>query len=298
MKSCPSCGHTYEDDAMSFCLDDGTPLINASESAAATVKIPAARLTNQSPTEVLPSGETTQPSPQFAQQRYASERMVPPERKSKALPWIIGIVLILGLSGIVIGLLMMRNREPDDSQVAQNTAQSENTTTAAAPTPNPTVNRTGSPVVAETPASEAQGQTQVERVSERPSPTTKPTPSPRNTPEMIVADEPPPPPPPTPTPVRNPRGPISGGVLNGKAISLPRPTYPSIARAARASGTVVVQVTLDESGKVISARAVNGHPLLQQAAVQAAYGARFSPTQLSGQPVKVTGVITYNFVAP
>jgi len=108
-------------------------------------------------------------------------------------------------------------------------------------------------------------------------------------------DEPPPPPPkPTPTPRR---APISGGVLNGKAISLPKPPYPAIAKAARASGTVTVQVTIDESGKVISARAVGGHPLLQQAAVQAAYGARFSPTQLSGQPVKVTGVITYNFVA-
>jgi protein TonB len=86
-------------------------------------------------------------------------------------------------------------------------------------------------------------------------------------------------------------------VLNGKAISLPKPPYPAIAKAARASGTVTVQVTIDESGKVVSARAVGGHPLLQQAAVQAAYGARFSPTQLSGQPVKVTGVITYNFVA-
>jgi TonB family protein len=58
---------------------------------------------------------------------------------------------------------------------------------------------------------------------------------------------------------------------------------------------VVVQVTIDETGKVISAKAVSGHPLLQAAAVQAAYGARFSPTQLSGQPVKVTGQINYNF---
>jgi periplasmic protein TonB len=114
-------------------------------------------------------------------------------------------------------------------------------------------------------------------------------------PAAVVADEPPPPAPkPTPTPRR---APISGGVLNGKAISLPKPPYPPIARAARAAGTVTVQVTIDESGKVISARAVGGHPLLQQAAVQAAYGARFSPTQLSGQAVKVTGVITYNFVA-
>jgi protein TonB len=109
-------------------------------------------------------------------------------------------------------------------------------------------------------------------------------------------DEPPPPPKPTPTPVPKPRAPISGGVLNGKAISKPQPAYPAIAKAARASGTVTVQVTVDESGKVVSARAAGGHPLLQQAAVQAAYQARFSPTLLSGQPVKVNGVITYNFV--
>ncbi|HEX8847622.1 MAG TPA: TonB family protein [Pyrinomonadaceae bacterium] len=112
-----------------------------------------------------------------------------------------------------------------------------------------------------------------------------------------IVDAEPPPPPPQPTPVPKPRAPISGGVLNGKAISLPKPPYPPIAKAAKASGTVTVQVTIDESGKVISAKAVSGHPLLQQAAVQAAYGARFTPTQLSGQPVKVTGVITYNFVA-
>jgi protein TonB len=104
----------------------------------------------------------------------------------------------------------------------------------------------------------------------------------------------PPPPPPQPTP---PRAPISGGVLNGKAISLPKPNYPPIARQAHASGTVVVQVTIDENGSVISAHAVSGHPLLQAVSVAAARGARFSPTKLSGQPVKVTGVITYNFVA-
>jgi TonB family protein len=96
----------------------------------------------------------------------------------------------------------------------------------------------------------------------------------------------------TPTP----RGPITGGVLNGKAVSKPAPAYPPVARAARASGTVVVRIVVDEEGKVTEAEAVSGHPLLRQAAVQAAKHARFSPTFLSGQPVKVTGNITYNFV--
>jgi TonB family protein len=103
-------------------------------------------------------------------------------------------------------------------------------------------------------------------------------------------------PPPPPPPVGGTGKTISGGVLNGKAISKPQPPYPAIAKAARASGTVTVQIVVDESGRVISASAVGGHPLLQQAAVQAARQARFSPTLLSGQPVKVSGVITYNFV--
>jgi len=112
------------------------------------------------------------------------------------------------------------------------------------------------------------------------------------------------PPPPPPPPVVKPPDPpkpvvpkkISGGVLNGKATSLPKPPYPAAARAVRASGAVNVQVTISESGSVVSASAVSGHPLLRQAAEQAARGARFAPTLLSGQAVSVTGVIVYNFV--
>lgn len=88
---------------------------------------------------------------------------------------------------------------------------------------------------------------------------------------------------------------ISGGVLNGKAISLPQPPYPPIAKAAKASGTVIVKVLVDQNGNVVSASAVSGHPLLQAAAVAAARGAKFTPTKLAGEPVKVNGVINYNF---
>lgn len=104
---------------------------------------------------------------------------------------------------------------------------------------------------------------------------------------------PPPPAPPKPPP---PSKPISGGVLNGKATRLPTPTYPPAARAVRAGGSVAVQVLIDENGNVISASAASGNPLLRAAAVAAARGAKFSPTKLSGQPVKVQGIITYNFV--
>jgi len=89
---------------------------------------------------------------------------------------------------------------------------------------------------------------------------------------------------------------ISAGVLNGKAVSKPQPAYPSLARAARATGTVTVQVTVDETGSVVSAAAVSGHPLLHAAAVAAAKQAKFTPTLLSGKPVRISGVLTYNFV--
>ena len=91
------------------------------------------------------------------------------------------------------------------------------------------------------------------------------------------------------------RKPISGGVLNGKALSLPLPPYPPEARAANASGSVSVKVLIDEYGNVTSAEAVSGHPLLRSAAVAAAMQARFSQTMLMGEPVKVTGVIIYSF---
>ena len=110
-------------------------------------------------------------------------------------------------------------------------------------------------------------------------------------PQKVNIPDEPPPPPPKPTP----HAPISGGVLNGKAVHLVIPPYPAIARSAHASGAVQVQVLIDENGNVISARAVSGHPLLQAAAVAAARSSKFTPTKLSGQPVKVNGVIIYNF---
>ena len=88
---------------------------------------------------------------------------------------------------------------------------------------------------------------------------------------------------------------ISGGVLNGKATNLVKPEYPPAARAVKASGAVNVQVTIDEQGNVISVSAVSGHPLLRQAAEEAARSSKFAPTMLQGVPVKVTGIIVYSF---
>ncbi len=85
------------------------------------------------------------------------------------------------------------------------------------------------------------------------------------------------------------------GVINGKAYYLPKPAYSAAAIAVRAEGKVDVQVMIDETGKVVSANAVSGHPMLRGPAERAARNAKFTPTYLSKVPVKVTGVIVYNF---
>ncbi len=111
-----------------------------------------------------------------------------------------------------------------------------------------------------------------------------------NVPLVGLGSDPPPDPAPRPIPK-----PVSGGVLNGMALSLPAPAYPDTAKRMRIAGTVTVEVVIDENGRVISAEATGGPVTLRVASVQAAQRARFSPTKLSGQPVKVSGLINYKF---
>lgn len=107
-----------------------------------------------------------------------------------------------------------------------------------------------------------------------------------------VASVPPPKPPPTkPQPEILKRS----SVINGLATFLPKPPYPTIALQLNLTGNVDVQVMIDETGRVASAKAVNGHPVLRGPAEKAALNARFEPTTINGYPVKVTGVIVYRF---
>ena len=115
-----------------------------------------------------------------------------------------------------------------------------------------------------------------------------------NTPMVNMPDTPPAPEP-KPSPVV-PKTIRLSKVLNSQAIFLPKPAYPSMAKQIRVQGTVSVQVLINEEGTVVSAKAVSGHPLLVPEAQKAAMMARFSPTVISDQPVKVSGVITYNFL--
>jgi len=111
-------------------------------------------------------------------------------------------------------------------------------------------------------------------------------------PPIVAITEPPPAPAPTPKPAPKV---IRKNIINGDALVLPKPPYPTIAKQMGVQGTVNVQVLIDEKGNVVSATVVSGSPFLVTAAKQAAYQARFSPTLYGDQPVKVSGVITYNF---
>jgi TonB family protein len=87
-----------------------------------------------------------------------------------------------------------------------------------------------------------------------------------------------------------------GPELCGKAISLPKPAYPEEAKAQGASGRVVVRVVANEKGHVIWAEVIDGHPLLKEASLKAACQAQYSPEKISNRAIKVSHVISYNFV--
>lgn len=115
--------------------------------------------------------------------------------------------------------------------------------------------------------------------------------APRSSTVVVPIETPPPPPVQNPVPKV-----IRKHIINGEAVSLPKPPYPEMAKQLRIQGAVSVQVLVDETGRVVSAKAVSGNAFLVREAQKAAFQARFAPTLLGDQPVKVSGVITYNFV--
>jgi len=88
-----------------------------------------------------------------------------------------------------------------------------------------------------------------------------------------------------------------GGIVGAKAVSLPKPLYPPEAKKDKARGAIHVFVLVDTDGKVIKAKALCPvHQSLGKAAELAALASRFAPTTINGNPVRVQGVIVYNFV--
>lgn len=93
----------------------------------------------------------------------------------------------------------------------------------------------------------------------------------------------------------NPAEPLNVGSLKELAVKLNVPVYPAIERQRRIEGLVMVEVTIDEEGKVVSAKATSGPRGLRQTSEDAARRSKFKPYTVNGQPVKVTGFMTYNF---
>lgn len=122
--------------------------------------------------------------------------------------------------------------------------------------------------------------------------------------ESANNDQPPPPPPP-PMPKSVAEGKedqpapkkikVSGGVLQAGAIKRPQPAYPKEAKKARVQGDVQVQILVSEEGKVIETTVISGPEELREVALEAARKWQFKPTELSGVPVKVQGVLTFQF---
>ena len=295
MKLCPACQRRYEDETMRFCLEDGTLLVDQSAPAPGG---PAGETTLHLPPDVVarPPGRSTRPAqpsaitasdvrPIPAPSPAAQREPYPGKtRRTGAVLWVLG-ASIIAIASIAVAFIVTRTREQNGNVSDQTSAVASPTVNvevaAATPGVAQNVNRSGSPAAMTQPSKQKELSTP---------PKAQPTENPK--PEQQEK------PGPSPAPLEKtaPRAPVAGGVLNGKAVQLVKPQYPPIARASHISGTVTVQVLIDEEGNVISAHASSGHPLLQASAVAAARASKFTPTKLSGQPVKVSGVIVYNFV--
>lgn len=90
---------------------------------------------------------------------------------------------------------------------------------------------------------------------------------------------------------------VNVGALNNIAVKLALPVYTAFDRQRNLQGLVMVQVTLDEKGKVVNAKAVSGPQSLRPASEEAALKSKFKPVIVANQAVKATGFINYNFKA-
>jgi protein TonB len=88
---------------------------------------------------------------------------------------------------------------------------------------------------------------------------------------------------------------ISQGVTKGLLIRKIEPDYPTIARAARIQGQVVLNAIISKNGEIQNLVLESGHPMLVPAAIAAVKQWRYRPFLLSGEPVEVETTITVTF---
>jgi len=335
MKFCPTCQTRYDEEILRFCTKDGTPLIDEkqpiftelpSESVAddadeetivrrksAANSLPPSQSEFEekpipAPRIVIPTSEER---PQQQVRTSPAAYQTPTQKTNTAkvvLLTILGTIIILAGAGGVFWFLQSDeagntnsnansiiynvNTNPPtnlniDNSFNFNVGSNINTNVNAnananVKTPTPTPKPTPSPTPTPRPSPNVNSNSSTNTNSTLPG-NTRPSPSP--SPQTSAT--------PTPPAVNRP---VNAGVLNGRAVNLPTPAYPSAAKAMRAAGRVTVQVLVDESGNVMSARAVNGHPLLRQPAEAAARQSRFNPIRVNNQAVPATGILVYNFV--
>lgn len=331
MKFCPTCQTRYDEDILRFCTKDGTPLIDEdspnftampSESSigdasedfgeetvirrnnpnAAVPNVPSGQ-ENEQERIVIPTAEpsvrakTVPPQQQQQSPRKSSTAVV-------VLLTLLGTLAVLGVG--LGGWYFLGRREANDTNRNVNTNTSNQNTNVNANNTNVNTNTEINANVNEN----LNVNVNANQKTPTPTPTKTPTPSPTKTPSPsptaantsntnVAAPASPTPtatPTPKPSPTPAPAQTVSLGQLNSRAVSLPKPAYPPTARQMNASGRVTVQVTIDEEGNVISARAVSGHALLRNPAEAAARQSKFNPYRVGDRAVRASGFILYNFI--
>jgi TonB family protein len=329
MKFCPTCQTRYDEEILRFCTKDGTPLVEENQPQFTAMpsesSIDDDELNEQT---VIRRNNVPPPVPDVDAEPTVQERLViptsdqpraqtvqqqtvtpaPPRKSNTATVVLLTLLGTLAVLGIGFGgwyFLQNRNSGEANNNVNVNTnPPNQNTnvnadnspanfnfnvdtntntnvntnvnTNANVKTPTPTPTKTPTPTPTKTPTPDVNANVNANVANTNASPT--PTPTPRTTP--------------TPTPPQN----VNVGMLNSRAVSLPKPAYPPTARQMNASGRVTVQVTIDEEGNVLSAKAINGHVLLRNPAEAAARQSKFNPVRVGGQAVRASGVILYNFI--
>ena len=329
MKFCPTCQTRYDEEILHFCTKDGTPLIEQEQPNFTALPSQSSLADDDSGEETVIRRKPPVAQPDFNEKPPSAPRIViptggekldqqvrtrptayqaPPPQSNTAkvvLLTILGTIAILGGAGGIfwflqsdrtnngnanVNTLNVNTNPPTNLNIGNsfnynlnaNANVGLNTNSNVSKTPTPTPKSSPSPTATPRPSPNANTNaatntnSAVPPINARPSPTATPSPAE------------------TATPPTN--RPVNAGVLNGRAVNLPTPAYPSAARALRASGRVTVQVFVDESGNVSSVKAVSGHPLLRQAAEAAARQSRFNPIIVNNQAVAATGVLVYNFV--
>ncbi|HEY0546389.1 MAG TPA: hypothetical protein VGC91_13510 [Pyrinomonadaceae bacterium] len=140
MKKCPSCNRTYTDDALSFCLEDGSPLLSIGGSSSdqspsfdpnATLQYNPARDTSPPPTQIYnPSQSPSQPyTPMPTPSWSPTPGALPPQKKSKAIYWIlggVGALVIVGIIGVVALVVIVGMNSNANNSNAKNSNRNSN----------------------------------------------------------------------------------------------------------------------------------------------------------------------------